>query len=85
MEEEEFSELRKSFERAKKFFKILSWNNIIWGAQRMEQQQKAHEKHPSLFIVKILNIKSPVCIVFFQVSYHPAGLWGWGESSSKQH
>lgn len=38
-----------------------------------------------IFHSKNDNLKSPVCIVFFQVSYHPAGLWGQGESSSKQH
>lgn len=79
---EEFWKGKEKFQNSK-YSTELEQHHV--GGQRMEKQQKAHQEHPSFFTVKIPNLKSPVCIVFFQVSYHPAGLWGQGESSSKQH
>lgn len=63
---------------------LLSWTNIIWGDREWESN-KEHIKNIHHLSFKNPKFQSPVCIVFFQGSYHPAGLWGQGEPSSKQH
>lgn len=67
-------------------FKIFYWIGTASceGAEN-ERATESTSRTSIIFHSKNDNLKSPVCIVFFQVSYHPAGLWGQGESSSKQH